>query len=54
MPKGHWRSLELHQHHRALGLAPLSTGGSSVSGTAIDIAKGKPVQPVTIEKATVS
>ncbi len=38
----------MHQVHRALGLAPLSTGGSSVSGTAIDIAKSKPVMPVTL------
>jgi ornithine decarboxylase len=34
----------LHQHHRALGLAPLSTAVRS----AIDIAAGKPVQPVTL------
>jgi len=33
----------LHQHHRALGLAPLSTAAS-----AIDIAAAKPVQPVTL------
>ena len=33
----------MHQHHRALGLAPLSTAVS-----AIDIAAGKPVQPVTL------
>jgi len=37
----------LHQHHRALGLAPLSTAVSSI-GSAIDIAKAKPVQPVTL------
>jgi len=36
----------LHKHHRALGLAPLSTAGSSVTG--IDIAKQGPVQPVTL------
>lgn len=36
----------MHQHHRALGLAPLSTAGSSVTG--IDIAKQGPVQPVTL------
>jgi ornithine decarboxylase len=36
----------LHQHHRALGLAPLSTAGSTVTG--IDIAKQGPVQPVTL------
>ena len=34
----------MHQHHRALGLAPLST----VVASAIDIAAGKPVQPVTL------
>jgi ornithine decarboxylase len=34
----------LHQHHRALGLAPQST---AVRG-GIDIAKGGPVQPVTL------
>lgn len=38
----------MHQDHRALGLAPLSTvARNSVSG-AIDIAQGKPVQPVTL------
>ncbi len=36
----------MHQHHRALGLAPLSTAGSSVTG--IDIARQGPVQPVTL------
>ncbi|MFS2109417.1 type III PLP-dependent enzyme [Sphingomonas sp. Sphisp140] len=36
----------MHKHHRALGLAPLSTAGSSVTG--IDIAKQGPVQPVTL------
>jgi len=34
----------LHQHHRALGLAPLSTAVHS----ALDIAAAKPVQPVTL------
>jgi len=39
-----WRSLELHKHHRALGLA------SSPNGirTGVDIAKLRPVQPVTL------
>ena len=36
----------MHKHHCALGLAPLSTAGSSVTG--IDIAKQGPVQPVTL------
>ncbi|MBQ1499899.1 MAG: type III PLP-dependent enzyme [Sphingomonas sp.] len=36
----------MHQHHRALGLAPLSTAGSTVTG--IDIARQGPVQPVTL------
>lgn len=36
----------MHKHHRALGLAPLSTAGSAVTG--IDIAKQGPVQPVTL------
>lgn len=36
----------MHKHHRALGLASLSTAGSSVTG--IDIAKQGPVQPVTL------
>ncbi len=36
----------MHKHHRALGLAPLSTAGSTVTG--IDIAKQGPVQPVTL------
>jgi ornithine decarboxylase len=34
----------LHQHHRALGLAPLS----SAAAAALDIAKACPVQPVTL------
>ncbi len=38
----------MHQHHRALGLAPLSTAGSPVFGGGIDIAKAKPVEPVTL------
>jgi len=37
----------LHQHHRALGLAPLSTAVSIV-GSAIDIANTAPVEPVTL------
>jgi ornithine decarboxylase len=39
-----WRSLELHKHHRALGLAVAPTGGRQ----AADIAKQRPVQPVTL------
>src|SRR5438270_3921466 len=39
-----WRSLELHKHHRALGLASAPTG---VRGGA-DIAMQRPVQPVTV------
>ena len=41
----------MHQVHRALGLAPLSTGPDSPDWavrSAIDIAKAKPVQPVTL------
>ncbi len=38
----------MHQHHRALGLAPLSTVRSSFPEGGIDIAKRKPVQPVTL------
>ncbi|WP_404333353.1 type III PLP-dependent enzyme [Sphingomonas sp. MMS12-HWE2-04] len=38
----------MHQHPRALGLAPLSTAHSTVSGAGIDIAKRRPVDPVTI------
>jgi ornithine decarboxylase len=38
----------LHQHHRALGLAPQSTANSPVLGGGIDIAKALPVQPVTL------
>ena len=38
----------MHQHHNALGLAPLSTACSSVVEAGIDIAKRKPVQPVTL------
>src|SRR6201999_4314080 len=39
-----WRSLELHKHHRALGLAaaPSGTRGGA------DIATMRPVQPVTL------
>ncbi len=45
-PSGTWRSLELHKHHRALGLAgPLS---NAVRG--IDIANQRPVQPVTLTR----
>src|SRR3954468_13584076 len=39
-----WRSLELHKHHRALGLAAAPSG---IRGGA-DIAKQRPVQPVTL------
>jgi len=38
-----WRSLELHKHHRPLGLAT-STGNRR----AADIARTRPVQPVTL------
>ena len=38
----------MHQHHRALGLAPRSTAVSSLSGGAIDIARSRPVEPVTL------
>lgn len=41
----------MHQDHRALGLAPRSTVGSpaaSAVGTALEIAKRQPVQPVTL------
>jgi len=37
----------LHKHHRALGLAPLSTAGSTLD-SALDIAKTRPVQSVTL------
>src|SRR3954469_18194113 len=39
-----WRSLELHKHHRSLGLAAALTGGRSPA----DIIKLRPVQPVTL------
>ena len=41
----------MHQDHRALGLAPRSTVGSPAApavGTALEIAKRQPVQPVTL------
>ncbi len=38
----------MHQHHRALGLAPLSTVPADHVAGAIDIAIRRPVQPVTI------
>src|SRR3954470_21426231 len=44
LPIGIWRSLELHKHHRALGLA----AAPSDSRGAIAIAKQRPVQPVTL------
>ena len=37
----------MHQHHRALGLAPLSTAVSSI-GAGIDIARTSPVEAVTL------
>lgn len=36
------------KHHSALGLAPLSTARSANSRTGIDIAKSRPVDPVTL------
>ncbi|WP_081974320.1 decarboxylase [Sphingomonas taxi] len=36
------------KHHSALGLAPLSTARSAFSRTGIDIAKSRPVDPVTL------
>ena len=39
-----WRSLELHKHHSALGLASLPHGNADVA----DIARTRPVQPVTL------
>src|SRR5437764_220427 len=44
MPKGIWRSLELHNHHRALGLAAAPSGSRGAAA----IAKLRPVQPVTL------
>src|SRR5690349_1397684 len=44
LPSGIRRSLELHKHHRALGLAPSPNGVR----TGADIAKLRPVQPVTL------
>ena len=38
----------MYQHHRALGLAPLSTVVSSGVGGGIDIAKRQPAEPVTL------
>jgi len=39
-----WRSLELHKHHRALGLASAPSGSRGAAA----IAKMRPVQPVTL------
>src|SRR5205823_1778600 len=39
-----WRSLELHKHHRALGLASAPTGSRGAAA----IASQRPVQPVTL------
>jgi ornithine decarboxylase len=44
MPKGIWRSLELHHHYRALGLAAAPSGSRGAAA----IAKQRPVQPVTL------
>jgi len=38
----------LAKHHSALGLAPLSTARPAKSSTGIDIAKSRPVDPVTL------
>jgi len=38
----------LAKHHSALGLAPLSTARPANSSTGIDIAKSRPVDPVTL------
>jgi len=43
-PPGTWRSLELHKHHRALGLAAHLSDNVSVA----DIAARRPVEPVTL------
>jgi ornithine decarboxylase len=43
-PKGTWRSLELHKHHSALGLAK----AQSTTVTGVEIARQGPVQPVTL------
>src|SRR6187551_1610209 len=39
-----WRSLELHKHHSALGLAKAPDGNSNVAA----IVEQRPVQPVTL------
>src|SRR5439155_10643310 len=44
MPVGIWRSLELHNRHRALGLAAAPSGSRGAAA----IAKLRPVQPVTL------
>ncbi len=38
----------MHQDHRALGLVPVSNDTRTLVAGAIDIAQGKPVQPVTL------
>src|SRR5438067_7628966 len=51
-----WRSLELHKHHRALGLAPSPNGirtGADIAkpngfACGADLAKQRPAQPVTL------
>src|SRR3954452_2606491 len=42
--RARWRSLELHQYPRALGLASAPTGSRGAAA----IAKQRPVQPVTL------
>ena len=44
LPSGIWRSLELHKHHSALGLATARTG----IARAADLVALRPVQPVTL------
>ena len=54
LPRGIWRSLELHQHHRALGLAaPSGTRGAvfaepAAHSDAAVVAATRPVQPITL------
>ena len=38
----------MHQHHRALGLAPLSSAAPRIVESALDIARSQPVEAVTL------
>jgi ornithine decarboxylase len=48
VPFGHWRSLELPNHHRALGLASPDLIADTIVADAHAIVAARPAQPVTL------